>query len=98
MFSFHLTQQNDEYSSNYEISFPKGLTIKEFIQAIRKERFYVDEQGNFYYGTYNYKIGSYNERHWLIEDTFSDLPIGRVWARGDWGIMDFHFIPKEEVC
>lgn len=94
MITFKKTQENGDATSNYDISFPKGMTIVEFITEVRKthpENWF----GNFYLNGFNF-IGEYSEDRVSIDVRYASTKPSSIWANGGWGAMSYFFYDKEE--
>ena len=94
MIKFIHTQSNGDATSNYDIDFPKGMTIAEFVEAVRKERS-CDWWGYFYFPGFE-QIGEYRNEKMTIKKKYRDIKPTSIWANGGWGYMSYYFTEEEE--
>lgn len=94
MITFKKTQENGDATSNYDISFPKEMTIVEFITEVRKAH-PEDWFGNFYLNGFN-SIGEYHNDKVYIDARYAGIKPTSIWANGGWGAMSYFFYDKEE--
>ena len=93
MIKFIKTQDNGDATSNYDIEFPEGMTIKDFIQQVRKEQA-QDWRGTFYYNNWWKEIGGYHNEMWLVDDLHANIVPFKIRASGGYGLMDYYFIDR----
>ena len=93
MIKFIHTQDNGDATSNYDIEFPEGMTIRDFIQKVRKERT-QDWRGTFYYNNWWKEIGSYHNGMWLVDELHANIVPSKIRASGGYGLMDYYFIDR----
>ena len=93
MITFKKTQDNGDATSNYDVSFPEGMTIVEFIKEVRKAHT-EDCRGTFYYNNWWKEIGSYHNEMWLVDDLHANIVPFKIRASGGYGVMDYYFIDR----
>ena len=93
MITFKKTQDNSDVTSNYDVSFPEGMTIVEFIKEVRKAH-PEDWRGTFYYNNWWKEIGSYHNEMWLVDDLHANIVPFKIRANGGYGLMDYYFIDR----
>ena len=94
MITFKKTQENGDATSNYDVSFPEGMTIVEFITEVRKAH-PEDWFGSFYLNGFN-SIGEYRNDKVYIDARYANIKPSHIWANGGWGAMSYFFYDKEE--
>ena len=94
MITFKKTRENGDATSNYNVSFPKGMTIVEFIAEVRKT-YPEDWYGSFYLNGFN-SIGEYRNDKVHIDAKYANIKPTSIWANGGWGSMNYFFYGKEE--
>lgn len=93
MIKFIHTQDNCDATSNYDIEFPEGMTIKNFIREVRKQPS-QDWRGTFYYNDWWTKIGDYHNETWFVDDVHANIVPFKIYASGGYGVMDYYFIDR----
>ena len=94
MIKFIHTQYNGDATSNYDIEFPEGMTIKEFVTQVRKE--HPNEWfGDFYLNGFN-SIGEYRNEYLKLAPEAENFILKRVWANGGWGCMSYFFYTEDK--
>ena len=94
MIKFIHTQYNGDATSTYDIEFPEGMTIVEFITQVRKEN-PKDWFGSFYISGFN-SIGEYRNDKVYINAKYANLKPTKIWANGGWGAMSYFFYCEDE--
>ena len=94
MIKFIHTQYNGDATSNYDIEFPEGMTIKEFIKQVR-EKHPDCWFGSFYLNGFK-SIGEYRNEKIYLKPMYENLILTRVWANGGWGCMSYFFYTEDK--
>ena len=85
-------------TSVYDLSFDKGLTVKEFVNWVFRERqrewgtISVNGRDIYSYGSH----GTGGNLH-LELSNLGDMEIDHIYANGGWGLMDYSILTKVAI-
>ena len=99
LLTYHKTRDCGDATAWYEVGFPKGISVHEFIRLVVIEN--PKEWGSINYG-WDKKLCEYSGGKRKVCEGYKqyrDLPVVAVTANGGWGLMDYHLmidIPKPQ--